>query len=734
VVIVADSTTETQRTQRLHREKQTLMSQSPPVTKTARVAAVAGAALCIAATLTHVYLGAAAENTTGVLAVLDHVFDLVAAVTLSSVLLSVGNSLTKRFSLQFINSAEHLSFSFFLGAGVVGLLVLLMGLLGLLRGWAILALLLVALLLTARDLPQLWQSLIRATQTAFEAKLVAGAFTGLFALLVLRALTPPHVADELIYHLPVPLQFVQAGRVFPSYDNSLGNMPFLVHMIYAVFLLAGSDVAAKLFSLFVAMATAVLLYAFCCRFFTRRVGVMALFAFFASGMIVELAITTRIDVSLAGMLFACTYAMINYLTTRSRAWLWLSAVFAGFSLGIKHTAALWIFFVAILYLVETIRSRESIRKVLQYGVVYTFLALVVASPWYIKNAIWFHNPIYPFVTGEVAAFGPNGIRYFNAEDERKLDAHFEAVRKAIPDIVAAQQKELTQAANMRVERHPMRLWEFFFRPQAYLMAEPYQFPNYLFLVIPLIVFLKPGKWIWWLLILGLGFVFSVTATAWISRYLVPAYPALTIVAAYALDALSRRLGTRLAVAKGIPVYVVILALAPIITNCVLIFRHFNSVHYVTGTVSRHEFLTQFLFYRPIEFVNRELPSTARVMMIGAQMNYGLKRPYYADESWFATKWRRLLVENDSLHAVNEQLKQQGLTHVIYSPSLFIFAAQMGLEGTGGMSLIAKPEDRAGPRTPEYPVLRNWATFTLYKERYLEPVYKDEYGHEVLRIK
>jgi hypothetical protein len=59
---------------------------------------------------------------------------------------------------------------------------------------------------------------------------------------------------------------------------------------------------------------------------------------------------------------------------------------------------------------------------------------------------------------------------------------------------------------------------------------------------------------------------------------------------------------------------------------------------------------------------------------------------------------------------------------------------MGLEGTGGMSLIAKPEDRAGSRIPEYPLLRNWSTFTLYKERYLAAVYKDEYGHEVLRIK
>jgi 4-amino-4-deoxy-L-arabinose transferase-like glycosyltransferase len=709
-------------------KKQTLMSQTP-----ARVAAVLGVALCIAATLTHIYLGAAAEYATGALAILDHLFDLVAAVVISFVLLSAGNSLTKRFSLQFVNSAEHLAFSFFLGTGVVGLLVLLMGLLGLLRSWPILALLLLALAFTARDLPELWQSLIRATQTAFQAKLVTGVFIGLLVLLVLRTLTPPHIADELIYHLPVPQQFVQAGRVFPSYDNSLGNMPFLLHMIYALFLWAGSDVAAKLFSLFLAIATAVLLYAFCCRFITRHAGVIALFAFFASGMIVELAITTRIDVSLAGMLFACTYAMINYLSTRSRAWLWLSAVFAGFSLGIKHTAALWIFLAGILYLVETIRGRAAIRKVLQYGVIYTFLALAVASPWYIKNAAWFHNPIYPFVTGEVAEFGPNGIRYFNAEDERKLDAHFDTARKAIPDVVVAQQQELASAANTRVERHPMRLWEFFFRPQAYLMAEPYQFPNYLFLVIPLLVFLKPTKWIWWLLILGLGFVFSVTATAWISRYLVPAYPALTIVAAYTLYALSMRLSPRLAIAKRIPVYALALAFIPVIAACVASLRYFHSVQYVAGTVSRHEFLTRLSFYQPLEFVNRELPSTARVMMIGDQMNYGLNRSYYADESWFVTKWRRLLVQNDSLDAVNESLKQQGFTHIIYGPGLFTFAARMGLEGTGGMSLLAKPEDGAAARTPEYPLLRNWSTFTLYKERYLEPIYSDD-NFEVLRIK
>src|SRR5829696_9171703 len=115
------------------------MSQSPAVTKAislssiSRVALAFTAVLCVAATLAHIYLGAAAEYARGPLAILDHSFDLVAAISVSFVLLSVGHSLTNRFSLQFVNSAEKLAFSFFLGTGAVGLLILLMGLMGLLR-------------------------------------------------------------------------------------------------------------------------------------------------------------------------------------------------------------------------------------------------------------------------------------------------------------------------------------------------------------------------------------------------------------------------------------------------------------------------------------------------------------------------------------------------------------------------------------------------------------------------
>src|SRR5256885_16729173 len=86
-----------------------------------------------AAIAAHVYLGDRRENARGILAVLDHIFDFVFALTLAGVLTSTGRAVCERFRLTFLSSAEEIGFSLFLGTGIVGLAVLLLGLMGWLR-------------------------------------------------------------------------------------------------------------------------------------------------------------------------------------------------------------------------------------------------------------------------------------------------------------------------------------------------------------------------------------------------------------------------------------------------------------------------------------------------------------------------------------------------------------------------------------------------------------------------
>ena len=710
----------------------------PRSTKQILIALLVG--LGLASVAAHIYV-AGRDDVKGALGVLDHIFDVTLALALTTTLTSVGHAVCERFRLKFLSAAEEIGVSLFVGTGVVGVAVLLFGLAGLLRPIPISLFLGICIVLTRRSwmrLANLVNEGIQFLANHREAGVVAAIYGCLILLFVLRAAAPPTAADELIYHLPVPQSFVQRGAVYPLFDNSLGNFPFLIHMIYAVCMLAGSDIASRLISLFLAVGTSFAVFGFCSRYLNRRTAVVAMFAYFGAGIVVEIAVTSRIDTSLAGMLFLCTYAMVNYLDTRERGWLWVSALLAGFSLGIKHTAVLWLALIGIMYLVQQlVINRDRILPVLGSGVVYALLAFAVASPWYIKNYVWFHNPVYPLLTGEVAEFGPNGVRYFDANDEQQLEAHFNAARAEMPQVVKAQENELAEAINSRMERHPLRWWEFFFKPNNYLMAEPYHLPNYLFLIIPLLIFLKKPKWILWLLVVSLGYVFAVTWTSWIARYLVAAYPALTIVASYTLLELTERLRLKFPLLEKLPTYAVGAALGIVIATSIKSLNTFNSFSYLTGKASREEFVSQFTYYQPLRFINN-LPPNARVLIIGAQLTYGMEREHLSDESWFTTKWRRALARNASFQELNEDLKRQGFTHILYTDGLFKFAAFMGAAGTGGTDLIsvnnARDSEEARHLGPEYHLLRNWSTFTLYREKFLETVYADGNGFEILRIK
>ena len=697
---------------------------------------------------------AGSDTYAGLLAPLDRLFDLGLAIAISIMLASLGLAVARVLRVAWSNTGETLSISLFLGTGVFGLAVLGLGLVGLLRPVPVLILCALSIIFSRAEIPRLGELIhrgLRAIASTPEGKLATGVLLFLLALLLVRTATPPYVFDEAIYHLPVTREFVAQGRIFPNFNNSMGNQPFLIHMIYALCLMAGSDIAAKFFSLALCVATALALYGFCERFVTRRVAAFAVFVFFAAGMVIEVGITTRVDVSVAGMLFVTTYAMINYLQTGERSWLWTSALLAGFSLGVKHSAALWLILVGVMYLVESLR-KTSLVKTLKYGLAYAAIALAVVSPWYAKNYAWFGNPFYPFFTGEVASYGPDGLRYFNSEDERKLDTHFDLVRKENPAVVKDAEEAIAGNASVLPERHPMRPWELYLRPNTYLMAEARHYPNYLFLVLPVSFFIIRRRWLVWLLGLSICYFVLATWSTWIARYLLPAYPALTILTAYTLVSASDWLKRKSARLDELPLYLVLFALTVLVATSFKSLIGRNGFPFVAGTISRRDFMRGFSYYRPVDFINTELPSDARVMTIGAQMTYGLQRPYLSDETWYTTKWRRLLVHNSSLADVRQDLKRQGVNYILFDPGLFLFAAGMGLDQGQVVPPVPRPFaarmlgakfesgnelkrsfDEARRLGPNFLLLRNWATFAQFRDKYLEPVYSDENGYRIYKV-
>lgn len=694
--------------------------------------------LGLALLFAHLRIAQMGENYRGPLVLVDRIFELYLALGIMSVGFCVGRRVARILSLSFVNAAEEISVSAMLGVGIIGLVVLCLGLFGLLNSLSIPASGALLVILTWREagrlLASLKEGIVSATATRIRLTF-AVLFIALVIILALRAMTPPHSPDEAIYHLSVTKRFVQQGRVFPVVDNWAGNMPFLIQMVYAVCLIAKADIAARLLSLFLAVVCSLSLYAFSARFLTRRAGVVAMFGFFGAGMIVEVAVTSRIDVSLAGMLFLATHAMVTYFETNQRGWLYASAVLSGLSLGIKYTAGIYILLLGFMFLTESfLRRQHRFTTIIKRGAVYVVIIAAIASPWFIKNFVWFGNPVYPFVTGEVAEFVAGRPRYFDAEDQIKLNAHFDRACREMPGLVREREIELANAASRRVNRHPLRFWEYFTEPNVYNMNEEFHYPNYLFIFAPFMLFVRRSRWLKWLGGFSVLFFLAVTYESWIARILIPIYPALTLISAFTITELAARAGLRVrpdrhqwAVAL-LTVIAVAITLGPTLLKSISQSISANDLSFIRGDSSRADYMMRFYYYPPCSFIN-SLPERSQVMMIGAQTSYDLKRDYIADVNWDSTEWRRLLVRNNSIEEINEDLKRRGITHVWVAYGLFTFVAEMGRENYPNVSGIA-------PTTgPDYqPQLINWATLDQYSTKFLEPIYNDRFGNIVYRIR
>jgi 4-amino-4-deoxy-L-arabinose transferase-like glycosyltransferase len=711
------------------------VDSNPVEVRTLLFIAVPLALLAAAAIYGHIKTSADPTHTAGMPLVLDHFFNILVAAGMFALFFAVGRRLLNLCGFEWNSFAEEGAFSTATGAAVIALLILAAALADVLNPYVVGIIFLAALILCGSQLLRLIEVARTAMSRDYSRPLEVAyilAFAAIVLVMVLRALTPPHAVDEAIYHLAAVKRFIEAGSLTPLYDIAQGNTHMLAHMLFAPCLMLGADSAAKLLSVGFALVTALSLFAYARRFFGEATGYVAALGFFGAGMVVEVAITARIDVILAGFLFLATYSLTVYLEDRKTRWLWLSAVLSGVAVSIKLTGLLWVAILGCVYLIQTL-PRASIQELflhLRRGVLYFLILLAVISPWLLKNYVYFRDPFYPFAHGEtVTGERSEPIAYFGEPEEAKLESYFQKARERNPQVAQRIGEILGQAAANRPERHPLRFWGYFTNPTVYNVGEPDHTPNYLFLLCPLFLIFGRDRRMVWLAISCVVFFILMAWAAWTARYLLPLYPPLTVIAAYTLVRMTEWLKRKSGAAVALPI------IALLLTTGVTVFWETSQLirmfelNYVNGSLSRADYLSLVFYYPALRYVNENVSNDAKILMMGSQMGYDLQRPYVGDTTWEATPWRRLLLKADSPEGVRDAMKAQGITHVMYAPELFVFAT-----GTGTLS-IAAHESKGAARPDYYEQLRNWTTFEDFKAKFLELVYKDEdsrYAVYVLR--
>jgi hypothetical protein len=100
------------------------------------------------------------------------------------------------------------------------------------------------------------------------------------------------------------------------------------------------------------------------------------------------------DMALVYYSVAAIYAFAQYRVTKGDHWLVVIALMSGFAMSVKYTS-----FVVPLACGLLLLFHRPFLKSISTAAQFSAIAILTALPYYLRNAIFMHNPFYPFAFG-----------------------------------------------------------------------------------------------------------------------------------------------------------------------------------------------------------------------------------------------------------------------------------------------------------------------------------------------
>lgn len=595
-------------------------------------------------------------------AVLSKALDVSLWLCVFFVALAFGHVFTKR--LDYGSPVEEMIFCAGLGFGALSIFTFGLGLAGLLRPWLFRGLLLFLLVALRRHI----LAMFNCISGSFEGELGRNSLLESFlktylgtTLLIafFSSLTPPYAWDSQVYHLTGPKLYIRDGRITAHLEIPYLGFPQLMEMLFLLGILLKGDVISKLFHFSFGLLTLLALYAFARRHFGEETAWLSATIFYSVPSIVLISTWAYVDLGLVFYGFAALYALVMWLEMRQRSWLFISSVLCGLGMGVKYTAIALLFALSFI-----IVKRKGIRREL---FLFASLAVLVASPWYLKSFYFTGNPFYPFAFGGAGwddfrsrwfVRAGTGLAY--TEPWRILIAPWEMTILGIEGKVGY---EATIG--------PLILSTFPFLALIWRNLKAKERS----IISPILVFCLI-QYAFWLCGVAISKHLSQT------RLIFPIFAPLSILSGYVVSRLSfpnQRFSLRFFVKMA-----VLLALSLNLVSAGLRFIRDNPLLYLTGMESEADYLERHLgsYYGIISYVNESLPSSSKVLFLWEPRSYYCKRECIPDA--ILDRFKHLVYKYTDADGIARYLRGEGITHVLLN--------------VGGLEYIL--ETHSDPITPD----------------------------------
>jgi 4-amino-4-deoxy-L-arabinose transferase-like glycosyltransferase len=472
-------------------------------------------------------------------------------------------------------------------------------------------------------------------------------------------------------------------------------------LLYMIPLYFGNDIIPKYIHFTFALLTAGLIMAFLYRrIFSSTGALLGGFLFLSLPVIVKLSITVYVDL---GLIFFSTAALLQLLRWAETGFrpkhIVIAGIFTGLCLGTKPNGLLSFLFLvsAVPFLYRPgaennfLRCDDKLRPIstislflrtLGWCAAFALMALIVYSPWMVRNYAWTGNPVYPMAQslfssnatlnrGEIAVGGDGIEGSETAENNEKSGSgfgHFVGRRmvfgESLPEILAIPLRVFFQGQDDNPRLFDGRL-------------NPY------LLVFPLLAFLpiksrrRGANFQLEIRLLGafslLYLLFAFFLVDMRIRYIAPIIPPLVILAVIGMLDLISSIKSRFTkqvrwVSLGATAVVFLGLIGLNMAYLIGQFRIVDPMSYLTGRISREDYIQKFRpEYAALDFANKKLPDNSRILAL-----FNGNRIYYSE--------RELICDNESfrkaVHASRtsddlvQSLKRRGISHVLVRLDLF----------------------------------------------------------------
>jgi len=519
----------------------------------------------------------------------------------------------------------------------------------------------------------------------------------LIGSIIILSWVPPVSRDALTHHLAVPKLYLQHGAIYEIPSIVFSYYPMNLDLLYIIPLYFGNDIVPKFIHFVFALLTAGLIYGY----LAKKLGtIWALFGaifFLSLPVIVKLSITVYVDLGLIFFSTASIMSLLKWIESRFQIkFLLLSAVCCGLALGTKYNGLIVLFiltvFIPLVFVSkskgffkvkETENKGSSIKvqyKAIGFGAVFFIIALLVFSPWLIRNYVWKKNPVYPLynnlfnpqktVSGDTLGVNTAQISSDELEMRSKRSStrwSSFAIRKVIYseswwEIALIPVRIFFQGRDDNPKYFDGKLSPFLFLLPFFAFFQLKNDPPALRTEKKILVFFT---------ILYLLYAFFQTDMR--IRYIAPIIPPLVILSVFGLYQLKNAV---ILARSGLPKRLLVgslfvIALLMLGLNAVYIKKQFDIVipfSYLSGRMDRNAYIAKYRpEYKVIQFANENLSPNTKILAL-----FLGNRRYYSDrEMIFGNSvFRKMIKSSDVAAEVSTELKKMGFTHLLIRYDLF----------------------------------------------------------------